>query len=76
MAKTNTTPKIERVLEILRDGVEVETKRLAKMIRAKSAAPFVAQLRKEGARIYTNKRVRNGKTVTAYRFDPIRSWAS
>jgi hypothetical protein len=76
MAKSNTTPKIDRVYEILKDGVEVETKRLAKMIRAKSAAPFVAQLRKQGARIYLNKRTVAGKTVTGYRFDTIRSFTS
>lgn len=75
MAKTKTS-KINKVYDILSPGVEVESKRLAKMLRVKSAAPFIAALRKEGARIYTNKRTRAGKTVTAYRFDPIRSYTN
>lgn len=73
MAKVQIN-KTQKVYDILSSGKAVETKKLARMIRANSAAPFVAALRKEGARIYTNKRVVNGKTVTAYRFDPIRSY--
>lgn len=74
--KTTSTTKIQRLFDILSDGVEVETKRLAKMLRVRTASPFIARLRQEGVRIYTNKRTRAGKTVMAYRLDPVRSSAS
>lgn len=75
MNKTNrtSTTKIQKLYNILADGKNVTTAQLKRALRTEHVSSIVRALREQGATIWTNRVNRNGKIVTAYRFDASRS---
>lgn len=75
MNKTNrtSTTKIQKLFNILADGKNVTTAQLKRALRTEYVSSVVRAAREQGATIWTNRVNRNGKIVTAYRFDASRS---
>lgn len=75
MNKTNrtSTTKIQKLFNILADGKNVTTAQLKRALRTEHVSSIVRAAREQGATIWTNRVNRNGKIVTAYRFDASRS---
>jgi hypothetical protein len=75
MNKTNrtSTTKIQKLYNILADGKNVTTAQLKRALRTEHVSSIVRALREKGATVWTNRVNRNGKIVTAYRFDASRS---
>lgn len=70
---SNKTNQKDRVFNFLSKGTEVTTAELSKRLKIANPSAVVAQLRDEGARIYTNKRTNSkGQTVFKYRLDTAR----
>jgi hypothetical protein len=74
MNKTNnSTTKIQKLYDVLAHGENVTSAELKRQLRTKSVSSIVRAARKAGAVIWMNRVNRNGKTVTAYRYDNARS---
>ena len=73
---TNTTSKSQkaRLFNFLAKGKEVSIVEASKRLNIANPSAVVAQLREDGARIYTNRhRNDQGQTVFKYRLDLARS---
>ena len=73
---TNTTSKSQkaRLFNFLAKGKEVSIVEASKRLNIANPSAVVAQLREDGARIYTNRRSNAaGQTVFKYRLDLARS---
>ena len=73
---TNTTSKSQkaRLFNFLAKGKEVSIVEASKRLNIANISAVVAQLREDGARIYTNRRrTAQGQTVFKYRLDLARS---
>ena len=73
---TNTTSKSQkaRLFNFLAKGKEVSIAEASKRLNIANPSAVVAQLREDGARIYTNRRrTAQGQTVFKYRLDLARS---
>jgi Mn-dependent DtxR family transcriptional regulator len=69
MNSTNTTQKV-RLFNLLAKGTEVTIAEASKRLKIANPSAVVAQLREDGARIYTNRRTNSqGKVVFKYRLD-------
>ena len=58
---------------LLAKGTEVSVTEARKRLQITNPSAVIAQLRADGARIYTNTRTVNGKTVSKYRLDVKRT---
>ena len=62
-----------RLFNLLAKGTEVSVTEARKRLQITNPSAVIAQLRADGARIYTNTRTVNGKTVSKYRLDDKRT---
>jgi len=73
MNSTKSTSQKARLFNFLAKGKEVTTAEVSKRLSIANPSAVIAELRNEGARIYTNKRTNSqGQTVFKYRLDTAR----
>jgi len=69
MNSTKTTQKV-RLFNLLAKGTEVTIAEASKRLNIANPSAVIAQLRDDGARIYTNRRTNSkGQIVFKYRLD-------